>query len=61
MAGKPTSITAKRDAALQKVARETLQVALDMDHPDTRREFTTAELRRALELAYDQGRRSALS
>jgi hypothetical protein len=62
MAGKPTSISAKRDAALQKVAREALRgLELAMDHPDSTREFTTAELKHALELAYEQGRKSARS
>jgi hypothetical protein len=60
MSTKPTSITAKRDEALRKVAREALRnLELAMEHPDSRHEFTAAELRRALELAYEQGRKAA--
>lgn len=50
-----------REQAVRTVARETLKgVELAMDHPDTERSFTTAELHRALEEAYEAGRRSSL-
>lgn len=49
-----------REQAVRNVAREALRgVELDMDHADTERSFTTAELQRALELAYEAGRSSA--
>jgi hypothetical protein len=49
-----------REQAVRNVAREVLRgVELGMDHADTERSFTTAELQRALELAYEAGRRSS--
>lgn len=51
-----------REQAVRAVAREALGgLELGMDHPDTRRELTTVELQRALEAAYEAGRRSALA
>jgi hypothetical protein len=64
----PTSAAASaaaaawREQAVRAVAREALGgLELAMNHPDTRREFTTVELQRALEAAYEAGRRAALT
>jgi hypothetical protein len=48
-----------REQAVRQAAREALRVEIGMDHQDTERSFTTSELQHALELAYEQGRRSA--
>jgi hypothetical protein len=49
----------KRD--ISKVARDELHIELDMQHKDTRHPLTATEIRRALEAAYDLGRKSGLS
>lgn len=51
-----------REQAVRKAAREAFQgLELGMEHPDSERSFTMAQLKRALELAYEQGRKSAQS
>ena len=51
----------KRERAVRKVAHERFGITLEMEHRESVREITMAELRRALEEAYDLGVRSALS
>jgi hypothetical protein len=51
----------KRTQAVRRVAREQLHIELAMEHRDAQRTVGVVELERALEAAYDLGRRSALS
>lgn len=51
----------KRERAVRRVAHERFGITLEMEHPETERSITMAELRRALEDAYDLGVRSSLS
>jgi hypothetical protein len=50
-----------REDAVCKAARDELHVELAMEHRESEHRVTVVQLRRALELAYDLGRRSALS
>jgi hypothetical protein len=51
-----------REQAVRQVAREHLRgLELSMQHPDSQHEYTGPELQRALEAAYEAGRRSALA
>lgn len=58
MKAKPNDPRAK---AVAQVARDTLRIELDMEHKDAAQTVSVADLRRALEQAYDLGRKSALS
>ena len=58
---KTSSKADRREQAVCKVARERLHVELGMEHRESERTITMAELRRVLEDAYDLGVRSALS
>jgi hypothetical protein len=47
-------------AALAKAAQATGWPDIDMEHQDSERPIRAADLRQALELAYELGRKSAL-
>jgi hypothetical protein len=51
----------KRRQAVHKVAREALSIELGMEHRESIHSIGVVELERALEMAYELGRRSALS
>lgn len=51
----------KRARDVGRVAREVFGIEIDMEHRDSVRSVSAAELRRALEAAYDLGRKAALS
>jgi len=50
-----------RERAVRRAAKDALGMELGMEHKDSEHSITTADLRRALELAYDLGRKSGLS
>lgn len=50
-----------REDAVCKAARDELHIELAMEHRDSEHRIGVVQLRKALELAYDLGRRSALS
>jgi hypothetical protein len=52
----------RREQAVVKAAREAFRgLELGMEHADSERAFTMRDLRRALELAYDLGKREGMS
>jgi hypothetical protein len=50
-----------RALAVTKVAREVLSIELEMEHRDAAHTIGLTDLRRALENAYDLGRRASAS
>jgi hypothetical protein len=61
MPSSPRTNKSHRETAVCKVARDIFHVDLPMEHRESEHTLAVQDLRRALELAYDLGRQSALS